>query len=39
MDFNEPKTETLPVQLEDGSIFRVEVARTGREDVSIDLKL
>jgi Trypsin-co-occurring domain 1 len=34
MDFDQVKTETLPVQLEDGSIIRVEVAKTGREDIS-----
>ncbi|CAN1211732.1 Trypsin-co-occurring domain-containing protein [Tumidithrix helvetica PCC 7403] len=38
MEFEQARTEILPVQLEGGSIIRVEVAKTGREDVSFDLK-
>jgi len=38
MDFDQARTETLPVQLEDGSVIRVEIAKTGREDVALDLK-
>ena len=38
MDFSEAKTETIPVQLEDGLVIRVEVSKMGREDVAFDLK-
>lgn len=38
MEFNENKTETIPVQLEDGSTVMVEVSKTGLEDIAINLK-
>lgn len=38
MEFNESRTETIPVQLEDGSTVRIEVSKTGREDIAIDLR-
>ncbi|PSF34943.1 hypothetical protein C7H19_18225 [Aphanothece hegewaldii CCALA 016] len=38
MEFNEIRTATIPVQLEDGSIVRIEVSKTGREDIALDPK-
>lgn len=38
MDFAESRSETVPVQLPNGAVVRVEVANTGREDVGFDLK-
>lgn len=38
MDFSEARTEAIPVQLEDGSVIKVEVSRTGREDVAFDIQ-
>jgi hypothetical protein len=37
-EFDEVRTETIPVQLEDGSVFKIEVSQTGREDVAFDIK-
>ncbi len=34
MTFAESRSETVPVQLPNGAIVRVEVASTGREDVA-----
>ena len=36
MDFTESRSETVPIQLPNGAVARVEVASTGREDVSFD---
>jgi hypothetical protein len=38
MTFIEPYHETVPVQLPNGSLIKVEVAATGREDVGFDVK-
>ena len=38
MTFAESRSETVPVQLPNGEIVKVEVANTGREDVSFDPK-
>ncbi len=38
MDFAEPRSETVPVQLPNGAIVKVEVSKSGREDVSFDPK-
>jgi Trypsin-co-occurring domain 1 len=32
------RTENIPVQLADGSIIKIEVAQTGREDVAFGVK-
>lgn len=38
MTFDHSSHETVPVQLPNGAIVKVEVAKTGREDVSFDVK-
>ncbi|NET35237.1 MAG: hypothetical protein F6K19_24950 [Cyanothece sp. SIO1E1] len=38
MEFAEPRTEEIPVELPNGSVIRVEVAHTGREDVAFDVR-
>lgn len=38
MTFVEPRSNTVPVQLPNGAIVKVEVASTGREDVGFDVK-
>lgn len=38
MTFTESRTDTVPVQLPNGAIVKVEVSKTGREDVSFDPK-
>jgi len=38
MTFAESRSETVPVQLPNGEIVKVEVTNTGREDVSFDPK-
>lgn len=38
MEFTESRTETIPVQLDNGAVIKVEVAQTGREDVAIDIR-
>lgn len=38
MTFAESRSETVPVQLPNGAIVKVEVASTGREDVGFDVK-
>lgn len=38
MTFAESRTDTVPVQLPNGAIVKVEVSKTGREDVSFDPK-
>ena len=38
MAFAESRSETVPVQLPNGAIVRVEVTNTGREDVGFDAK-
>jgi hypothetical protein len=38
MTFAEFRSETVPVQLPNGAIVRVEVTNTGREDVSFEMK-
>jgi len=36
MDFAESRSELVPIELPNGSIAKVEVSVTGREDVSFD---
>jgi hypothetical protein len=36
MDFGESQGEAVPIQLPNGSVIKVEVARTGREDVAFE---
>jgi hypothetical protein len=38
MTFAESRSETVPVQLPNGAIVKVEVTKSGREDVSFDPK-
>lgn len=38
MTFAESRSETVPVQLPNGAIVKVEVTNTGREDVGFDTK-
>lgn len=38
MTFSEIRTETVPVELPNGAVVKVEVSNTGREDVSFDPK-
>jgi hypothetical protein len=38
MTFAESRSNTVPVQLPNGAIVKVEVASTGREDVGFDVK-
>lgn len=38
MTFANSRSETVPVQLPNGAIVKVEVAQTGREDVGFDVK-
>jgi len=38
MTFTESRGDTVPVQLPNGAIVKVEVASTGREDVGFDVK-
>ena len=38
MAFAESRSETVPVQLPNGAVVRVEVTNTGREDVGFDAK-
>jgi hypothetical protein len=38
MSFTESRRSTVPVQLPNGSVVKVEVASTGREDVGFDVK-
>ena len=37
MTFAESRSDTVPVQLPNGSLVKVEVAQTGREDVGFDV--
>jgi hypothetical protein len=38
MTFAQSRNETVPVQLPNGAIVKVEVTKSGREDVSFDSK-
>ncbi|NJL40544.1 MAG: hypothetical protein HC899_30225 [Leptolyngbyaceae cyanobacterium SM1_4_3] len=38
MTFAESRSDTVPVQLPNGAVVKVEVASTGREDVGFDVK-
>ncbi|MGK7955601.1 MAG: CU044_2847 family protein [Crocosphaera sp.] len=38
MTFTESSGNTVPVQLPNGGVVKVEVANTGREDVAFDVK-
>ena len=38
MTFAESRSETVPVQLPNGVIVKVEVTKTGREDAGFDVK-
>lgn len=38
MSFIESHSDTVPVQLPNGAVVKVEVSRTGREDVGFDVK-
>lgn len=38
MTFAESRSDTVPVQLPNGAIVKVEVTKTGREDVGFDTK-
>lgn len=38
MEFSETQTETIPVQLPGGTIIRVEVEQSNREDVAFEIK-
>jgi Trypsin-co-occurring domain 1 len=38
MDFSKDHSETVPVQLPNGSIIKVEATTSGREDVSFSAK-
>jgi hypothetical protein len=35
---SEPRTQSIPVQLQDGTTVYIEATRSGREDVAFDLK-
>ena len=36
MTFSEDRSDTVPVQLPNGSLIKIEVAQTGREDVGFE---
>ena len=38
MNFADSRSDTVPVQLPNGAIVKVEVTKTGREDVGFDVK-
>jgi hypothetical protein len=38
MTFAESRSDTIPVQLPNGAVVKVEVSSTGREDVGFDVK-
>jgi len=38
MAFADSRSDTIPVQLPNGAIVKVEVAQTGREDVGFEVK-
>lgn len=38
MTFADSRSETVPVQLPNGAIVKVEVTKSGREDVGFDVK-
>lgn len=38
MSFTDSRSNTVPVQLPNGSLIKVEVAQTGREDVGFEVK-
>ncbi|MEM1254980.1 MAG: CU044_2847 family protein [Cyanobacteria bacterium P01_H01_bin.21] len=38
MSFSESRSDTVPVELPNGAVVKVEVATTGREDVGFDIK-
>jgi hypothetical protein len=38
MSFAESRSDTVPVQLPNGAIVKVEISQTGREDVGFDVK-
>jgi tetrahydromethanopterin S-methyltransferase subunit B len=38
MEYTESRTEKIPVQLPNGTIIKLEVVQTGREDVAFDVK-
>ena len=38
MAFSESRSETVPLQLPNGAIAKIEVTQTGREDVGFDVK-
>jgi hypothetical protein len=38
MTFTDSRNETVPVQLPNGALVKVEVTQTGREDVGFDVK-
>ncbi|EKV01593.1 hypothetical protein Lepto7375DRAFT_3764 [Leptolyngbya sp. PCC 7375] len=38
MTFSDSRSETVPVQLPNGTVVKVEVEQTGREDVGFDVK-
>jgi Trypsin-co-occurring domain 1 len=38
MTFADSRSDTVPVQLPNGALVRVEVAQTGREDVGFEVK-
>ena len=38
MSFSDSRSDTVPVQLPNGAIVKVEVAQTGREDVGFEVK-
>ena len=38
MTFTDSRSDTVPVQLPNGALVKVEVAQTGREDVGFEVK-
>jgi predicted secreted protein len=38
MTFTDSRSDTVPVQLPNGALVKVEVTQTGREDVGFDVK-
>ncbi len=38
MTFAESRTEQVPAELPNGSIIKIEVTQTGREDVAFDVR-
>lgn len=38
MSFTDSRSDTVPVQLPNGALVKIEVSRTGREDVGFDVK-